>query len=280
MRRAIYGTLSALPSKVFSGGLGFAGICATAWPDKFRAWVSDMMTADQIQFYGAAAIIVVAIYWILLLALKPPPEPNLAGPSQSGSGNQLTGFSASPVHIGDVHNHGSSPPPEPVRPPFPSKGYTVVLFVRLEDQQVQRRRYLFNAWEGDAEIALFLSSSDVFTLSVTDVKGEEYSLQVPSGRRGVPIAQIVMLAAQVGFARDDTYFRLSVNMEEVAYRQLGFPIRLPDAKFENMTLFADRNGKQNGAARLYAMLFSDDAKTENDLTEAWEHYSKKLQIFG
>lgn len=113
MRRAIYNTLSILPPKLFSGGLGGAGVCATAWPDTFRAWVANMLTADQIEFYGGVAIAVVAIYWILLLALKPNEArdgtPSTAA-STSGPNSPLFGTIHGPVTI----NNGLAT--EPVKP--------------------------------------------------------------------------------------------------------------------------------------------------------------------
>lgn len=118
MRRAIYNTLSTLPPKLFSGGLGIAGVCATAWPETFRAWVANMLTPDQIEFYGGVAIAVVAVYWLLLLALKPPPEAIASGTttaSTSGPNSPSFGTVHGPVTI------NAGPIAEPVTQKTPLK---------------------------------------------------------------------------------------------------------------------------------------------------------------
>ena len=71
MRRIIYEALSGLPSKIVSGAVGLGSIAATAWPDKFRLWVAGIMTADQIQHYGAVGIALFVAYWALMFWLKP-----------------------------------------------------------------------------------------------------------------------------------------------------------------------------------------------------------------
>lgn len=114
MRRAIHSFLSALPSKAFSGGIGVAGIIATLWPEKFRAWVSETLTADQVQFYGVIVLGVVSVYWLLMLALKPPPEKATAIPnaiSTSGPNSQaLNGPFHGPVTINNSTSATASPP--------------------------------------------------------------------------------------------------------------------------------------------------------------------------
>lgn len=112
MRRALYGFLSALPSKAFSGGLAIAGIIATAWPEEFRKWANNVLTAEQAQLYGVVAIGMVAVYLLLMVVLKPPEENGAILPtasSTSGSHSQaISGQFHGPVTI------TTSPLPNPL----------------------------------------------------------------------------------------------------------------------------------------------------------------------
>jgi hypothetical protein len=275
MQRFLYEALSGLPSKAVTGAIGLGGIAATAWPEKFRKWISGIMTADQIQFYGVVGIVLCVAYWALLAWLRPKEVEN--GPGLSS----VTHGASSPA-IGVIHGnptfHLGSPPLVPTQPEkslFPSTGYSIHFLTRLSDHQVDRRRYLITCWEGCAEIAMFISASDVFTLCVTDQAGEEYTLQTPVGRRGVPVAEIVLLSAEIGIEGAETHLRISINNESVATRTLGFAINLPPITFQNYTLFSNRSGNQNGAARLYALLTISRILTEIEKSQLLEYFRAK-----
>lgn len=114
MRRALYGILSTLPSKAFSGGLAIAGVIATAWPEEFRKWANNMLTAEQTQLYGVVAIGVVAVYLLSMVALKPPADNRAILPTAAstiGSNSQaLSGPFHGPVTINNSPAPTTLPP--------------------------------------------------------------------------------------------------------------------------------------------------------------------------
>ena len=71
MDRIIYDILTGLPSKVVNSAIGVAGIAATAWPERFKNWVSANMTPDQIRIYGIIAISLTIMYWLVMAWLRP-----------------------------------------------------------------------------------------------------------------------------------------------------------------------------------------------------------------
>ena len=120
MQRIIYEALSGLPTKIVGGALTVGGIVASAWPEKFRAWASGMMTSEQIQFYGMIGIGLSLVYWALLAWLRPKENEGDARISQ------ITHGASSPA-IGEIHGNATfnlGPPhptaTQPARPPYGS----------------------------------------------------------------------------------------------------------------------------------------------------------------
>jgi hypothetical protein len=116
MRRFVYETLSGLPSKAVTGAIGISGVAATVWPDKFRTWISGLMTADQIQFYGLVGVGLFGAYWALLAWLRPKEGGD--APLQTTYGPHSPAIGA--IHGNPTFNIGSSNPAEtqPMKSPY------------------------------------------------------------------------------------------------------------------------------------------------------------------
>jgi len=112
-------------------------------------------------------------------------------------------------------------------------GYSSYLICRIEPLDKLRRRYVFEADSktSRAGVALYMSASNIFTLTVTDTSGETYPLEVGLGENGLPVGQSVFMLAEVGVGSSYSMLRLSIDGAEVGERKLPFPIKLGSRDF-------------------------------------------------
>ncbi len=107
--------------------------------------------------------------------------------------------------------------------------------VRLYDSPEFIRRHVFDAEADDnAKIAFYLSASSFFTLSVTDIRGESYTLEAKAGHDGIPIDDFIVLFCEVGVSKTSTVLRILVNDKEVARREVLVPINLGKMNWKHM----------------------------------------------
>lgn len=127
-------------------------------------------------------------------------------------------------------------------------GFSSFVFVRLYDTPEPRRKYLFDfvAPTGSGASA-FISSSDVFTFSITDIHNEPYDLEIPLSDNKIPIDRFIFLACDVGITDNHTIMRVLVDGKTIGMRSLELPVDFgPDYwKWSKAILLADRNGTNN-----------------------------------
>ena len=129
-------------------------------------------------------------------------------------------------------------------------GFSSFLFVRLYDTPEARRKYIFDFESPtNSGASAYLSSSDIFTFSVTDTHGETYNLEVPLSDKTIPIDRFIFLYCDAGIGGQHTTLRILVDGQIIANRVLDFPIDFgPEYwKWKHATLMADKNGKNNAA---------------------------------
>jgi hypothetical protein len=113
-------------------------------------------------------------------------------------------------------------------------GYAVL---RIFDTPASNRKYVFNVGSDEgAKVAFYISASDLFTLSLTDVHGESYSLESPISANKIPLHDFVALFCEVGITDDTTILRIVVNGREIQRRTLPFVINLGDRKWKNVSI--------------------------------------------
>jgi len=148
-------------------------------------------------------------------------------------------------------------------------GFSFISVISIQPIVPRRRQYVFEASSPEgARVAFFLSASEHFTFTVTDVHGEPYSLEVPVGhnqvigifyeflcsigvdsdrcQKGIPVNEFIYLLCEVGIASDRSYIRIMLNDKVIQYRILYFPIDLGNKQWRNR-LGSDINGRNNGA---------------------------------
>ena len=159
-------------------------------------------------------------------------------------------------------------------------GVAAHFIVRLKEGQEKRRRYLFDYYKEDgASLAMYLSASDVFTISVTDVNGEIYTLETSVGRRGMPIAQWMYVAAEVAQLPKYTKLSLDLNGAQVSERLLPIVLNLGDDVWgKHGALGADRNGQNNGKFDLGEFILRAKTLARNEQKQLLTYLEKKWKV--
>jgi hypothetical protein len=126
-------------------------------------------------------------------------------------------------------------------------GFAAGLLVQTNDNVEVRRKYQFDFGTPEgAKVAFYLSASNRYAFSVTDIHGEPYTLDIPLGSNGIPFGTFMYVLVEVGAASSYSYLRALVNGEEVAWREFDFPLDLGSRRWM-MTTGADSSGKNGGS---------------------------------
>jgi hypothetical protein len=159
-------------------------------------------------------------------------------------------------------------------------GVQVTGFLRLYDTPEGRRRYIFqisNPEGGKAEF--FLSASDIFTFSVTDIHGETYPLNVPYGTSGIPIDRYVFLYCDAGIDRKSTTIRLFIDGKQIQRRTFDLPIELGSNKWR-VTIGADNNGQNKGPFKMAYFAVGHATETEVQINQEYELLVKAISALN
>jgi len=156
-------------------------------------------------------------------------------------------------------------------------GFGAGIAVDITDLTEDRKKfqYSFRTPEG-AKTAFYLSPSNNFAFSVTDIHGEVYTLEIPLGTSGVPFEQWVYIICEVGTATNYAYMRALVNGREVARRDYNFPLDFGSRKWMS-TLGADSSGKNGGAFMFAEMAEFSTTLSDADLAKITNN---RLQYYG
>lgn len=142
-----------------------------------------------------------------------------------------------------------------------AQGFFATALVRLYDTPELRRKYVFDFLAPTkSRISFYVSPSDLFVFSVTDVNNETYSLEVPIASNDIPLNRYVFLYCETALRGPTTLMRILVDGKQIAERTLEIHVELGKDywKWEHATVGADTNG-QNNAPFKVAMFASGHA---------------------
>jgi len=106
-------------------------------------------------------------------------------------------------------------------------GFSNYSVIRVFDTPDFKRKYLFDYQTPEgAKVSFYISASDIFTLSATDIRGESYPLEIPMNSGKISLDSYVVLVCEIGLTEDSTILRVVVNRAEVQRRTLPFVINL------------------------------------------------------
>ena len=160
-------------------------------------------------------------------------------------------------------------------------GFFANLMITIHSGAVARRQYMFEFQTPEGSRAgLFLSSNDMFSFSVRDVKGESHSLDLPIGKKGIPLHERIFLTCQVGVGHNATYLQVLVNGIPAAHKELPFRIDLGSRNWAQGTIGASADKRDHGAF-LISMTAAGHVTLTGKQTRAFyrlaEQYMKDVQ---
>lgn len=132
-------------------------------------------------------------------------------------------------------------------------GFASGLMVQTNDITEERKKYqfYFHTLQG-SKAEFYLSASNRYAFSITDIHGSIYTLDIPLGSNGIPFEKFVYMFCEAGTASSYSYLRALVNGREVARHDFDFPLELGSRKWIP-SFGADQNGKNGGAFMLMEM---------------------------
>jgi hypothetical protein len=151
--------------------------------------------------------------------------------------------------------HDGAPAPSNRHRPLDEKlpGFASGIMVQTDDVTEVRKKYQYSFRAPDgAKVGFYLSASNRYALSVTDINGEEYKLDIPLGANGLPFGKWAYIFCEVGTASSYSYLRAVLNGKEVARRDFDFPLDLGSRQWMPV-LGADASGKNSGAFMMTEM---------------------------
>lgn len=159
------------------------------------------------------------------------------------------------------------------RPSMPGIG--LHLIIRIGDLADERRKYVFDFGRKPGPWAsLFLSKSDAFIFSVTDINGEPYSLEIPTGWRGFPVAKWSQFSLEAGSDGVTAFLRASLNGRSVAYREIPFAVDFGALTVEAGALGMDRSGKNGGAFEVSQLVGYARTLDEREMRQLTKHMTE------
>jgi hypothetical protein len=163
----------------------------------------------------------------------------------------------------DLLRPGDQTPKHPLDEKLP--GFGSGMMVRIDDSPDVRRKYQYEFRTPDgAKAAFYLSASNRFAFSVTDIHGEPNTLDIPLGSNGVPIGKWVYVFCEVGTASNYSYLRALVNGKEVARRDNEFPIDMGSRRWMPV-LGSDASGQNGGVFSLLEIIAYGTTQSDADL---------------
>jgi len=119
-------------------------------------------------------------------------------------------------------------------------GISLNAHLRVGVVSESRRKYLFDFGRIDGErLSVYLSPDNVFTVSVIDRKGEPHIVQMPFGRKGVPLGEFLYLCVELGQSGEHTEIRLSVNAKDLEWKKLPFRVDVAGLEIGKGTIGGD-----------------------------------------
>jgi hypothetical protein len=149
-------------------------------------------------------------------------------------------------------------------------GFSSTFALKINDAASAKAQYIFEYQTDDAAKVNFHFSSagDRFILQVTDIHGDDQSLDLEIGSNVVPINKFVFITCQIGLASRDTYLRVVINEKEAMSRTLPFRMDLGSRHWVKGTIGADATGNNHSAFDYLSVdIMSHGTLTDHQLTQ-------------
>jgi len=147
-------------------------------------------------------------------------------------------------------------------------GFSAELMLEIRNVPELRRQYIFqHVTPETAKADFYFSADDHFVFSISDVRGETYSLEIPTGILGIPIYRQFFLVCEAGTLENQTILRVLVDGREVAERTFAFRVDLGSRNWSKATMGANIDGKQNSAFTVLSWGFGHVTMTDKQIDD-------------
>lgn len=144
-----------------------------------------------------------------------------------------------------------------------------------------RRRYIFQLGQQVRQgAALYLSASERLVFEVRDTSGEAYPIELPLGRRGIPLGEPMYLGAEAGRDGQTTVMRVVVDGHIVAERRLHFVVDFGETELGNFTMGANHGGENHGDFALNNIAVVRKTLAERDARGMAQYQNQRAQGGG
>lgn len=158
-------------------------------------------------------------------------------------------------------------------------GLGIFAAIEIRDVAEIRRKYIFDVGTSDgAKAAFYLSASDKFTFVITDTRGETYPLEFPTTGKTLVIGQPVYLLLECGIIDLQTKIHAVINGYEVVRRTLPFPINLGARDWKDITVGANKAGRDGGAFVLAEFGIVKTTLNKDDFERMKTYYREKYNL--
>lgn len=180
--------------------------------------------------------------------------------------------SLTPATLGAAKDTKPESPAQPLHGALPGVGVWAV--VEVQPLNNLKRKYIFELETDDHEAmaSLYMTPDNHLTLSVTDVGGETYPVEVPLGQGGVPMGSMAVIAAEVGVASNYSILQVSINGTIVQSRKIDFPIDLGSKNFTEVVLGRGVKRADYGRFNFLSFVQLDSMPSESDAAKLNEYF--------
>lgn len=156
-------------------------------------------------------------------------------------------------------------------------GFGVHLAIRVSDIQEPRRQYIFDlGGQGKPGAAFYLSNSRRFVFLIRDTHGEPYSLEVPAGWLGFPIADPAYFALEAGTDGITTVMRAMVNGRILHERTLPFAVDFTGLGINDLVVGASHDKTHQGGFALFQLVMVQATLTDDEARDMASYMAGKV----
>lgn len=160
-------------------------------------------------------------------------------------------------------------------------GFGVHMAIRVADIRQARRQYIFDIGNpGQAGAGFYLSASRRFVFFVRDANGEPYSLEIPAGWLGFPIADAAYFGLEAGTNGSTTIMRAIVNGRILAERTLPFVVDFSGLAMKDLTVGANRDKAENGGFSVNHLAFVSTTLSSDDASQMAQFMAGRTGVSG
>lgn len=129
-------------------------------------------------------------------------------------------------------------------------GFSVLASLSIHEQNVDRRRFLFDLYSDSSSesASSYISRDEVLIFRLMDAVGETSTVRVPLD--GLDYRDLSLWAFEYGIDDSRSFIRITLNGDILVYQDFSSTFFSSPFPFEKYTIGANRNGKENLAMDL------------------------------